>query len=66
MYKVLKNFTDKYTKVKYKAGDEVYFDEKRAEEILSVGELIEKIKPVEEVVEETEEVVEKKPRKKKK
>ena len=59
MYKVLKNFTDKYTKAKYKVGDEVDFTEKRAKEILTVGKLIEKIeKPV---VEETVEEV--KPRK---
>ena len=59
MYKVLKSFTDKYTKAKYKAGDIVEFTEKRAKEILTVGNLIEKIEVV------TEEVVEvEKPKKK--
>ena len=58
MYKVLKNFTDKYTGVRYKAGDIVEFTEKRAKEILTVGNLIEKI----EVVETVEEV--EKPKKK--
>ncbi len=57
MYKVLKNFIDKYTKVKYKVGDEVDFDEKRAKEILKVGKLIEKIEePIEEVQEVKAEV----------
>lgn len=59
MYKVLKNFTDKNTKAKYKVGDEVDFTEKRAKEILTVGNLIEKIEEV--IVEETVEEV--KPRK---
>lgn len=65
MYKVLKNFTDKNTKAKYKVGDEVDFTEKRAKEILTVGNLIEKIEEVQlmtsQVVEETVEEV--KPRK---
>lgn len=52
MYKVLKNFTDKYTGVRYKAGDIVEFTEKRAKEILTVGNLIEKIEV--ETVEEVE------------
>ena len=59
MYKVLKNFTDKYTGARYKTGDIVEFTEKRAKEILTVGNLIEKIEV------ETEEVVEvEKPKKK--
>ena len=68
-YKVLKNFNDKYTKVKYKVGDVVDFTEERAREILLVGNLIEKVivEKTEEVetTETTEEVVEKKSRKRK-
>lgn len=64
MYKVIKNFTDKHTKVKYKVGDVVEFSTTRANEILTVGKLIEKVEEVTEKV--TEDVVEKKPRKKKK
>lgn len=43
-YIVLKEFTDKYTKVKYKPGDVLDITGKRAKEILSVDELIKKIK----------------------
>lgn len=75
MYKIIRSFADKYTDRKYVVGEEVDFTEKRAKEILSVGKLIEKIEVEEvvEVVEETtlaaeettEEVVEKKSRKRK-
>ena len=57
MYKIIKNFNDKYTKVKYKVGDVVDFSTTRANEILTVGKLIEKIEEVETVE------VEEKPRK---
>ena len=43
MYKVLKNFKDKYTGERYEAGSEQVFSEKRAKEILKKGNLIEKI-----------------------
>ena len=67
MYKVLKNFTDKYTNAKYKAGDEVDFTEKRAKEILTVGNLIEKIVEVQLMTSQVDEVVEvEKPKKKSK
>ncbi len=43
-YKVLKNFTDKYDNtIKYVENDIVEFTGKRAKEILSVDNLIEKI-----------------------
>lgn len=43
-YKILENFTDKYNKtIKYKTNDIVEFTEERANEILKVGNLIEKI-----------------------
>lgn len=42
-YKVIKRFTDKYNRTKYKVGDELELTDKRAKEILSVKELIEKI-----------------------
>ena len=42
-YKVLVNFTDKYnSSIKYKTNDIVEFTEERANEILKVGNLIEK------------------------
>ena len=63
MYKVIKNFTDKSTKARYKVGEEIDFTEKRAKEILSVGNLIEKI---EEKTEEVEKVETKKKSTKKK
>lgn len=49
-YLVIKNFTDKYDKsIKYKVGDIVEFTKKRANEILKVDKLIEKIEePTEE------------------
>jgi len=50
MYKVIKNFRDKYTGIMYKAGDVVDFTPARVNEILEVGNLIEKteeITPVE-------------------
>lgn len=43
MYKIIENFTDKVTGRKYKIGEIVKFSNKRAKEILSVGNLIEKI-----------------------
>ena len=63
MYKVIKNFTDKYTKARYKVGEEIDFTEKRAKEIISFGNLIEKI---EEKTEEVEKVETKKKSTKKK
>ena len=45
MYRILKNFTDKNTKKKYKVGDEENFTEDRANEILAFGEYIEFIQP---------------------
>lgn len=42
-YKVLRNFTDKYNEsIEYKINDIVEFTEERANEILRVGDLIEK------------------------
>ena len=63
-YRIVKSFTDKYDKtIKYEK-DKVYeFTEERANEILSVGNLIEKI---EEVVEPAEKVVEETKKKKSK
>ena len=49
MYKVIKGFNDKYTGEKYKVGDVVEFSTTRANEILTVDKLIEKI--VEETIE---------------
>lgn len=66
MYKVIKSFNDKYTQTKYKVGDEVFFTDKRAKEILSVGNLIEKIEETEEVVETVDETVSTKKKNKKK
>ena len=42
-YIVLKNFTDKYTKVKYEVNDVLELTEERAKEILSVDKLIKKV-----------------------
>ena len=42
-YKVLRDFTDKYDEsIEYKINDIVVFTEERANEILRVGDLIEK------------------------
>ena len=42
-YIVLKNFTDKYTKVKYEVNQVIELTEERAKEILSVDKLIKKV-----------------------
>lgn len=42
-YKVIKDFTDIHTYRKYKAGDVIEITKERANEILSVGELITKV-----------------------
>ena len=65
-YKVIKSFTDKYTKEKYAVGDVLELTEKRAKEILSVGKLIEKIEVETNEVEETEQVEAPKKNKRKK
>lgn len=43
-YKVVKEFTDKYTKEKYPVGKILELTEERANEILSVDKLIVKVK----------------------
>lgn len=43
MYKILKNFKDKYTGERYKAGQTKHFTDERAREILLVDKLIELI-----------------------
>ena len=64
-YKVIKSFTDKYTKTKYQVGDVLELTDERAKEILSVGKLIEKIE-VETSENETEQVETPKKNKRKK
>ena len=70
MYKIIKEFRDKETQVKYKVGEVVEFTDKRANEILKVGKLIEKIEEKEQIQEEkpletaeNDEKIEEKPRK---
>lgn len=43
MYRIIENFIDKNTGRRYEIGEIVKFSNKRAKEILSVGNLIEKI-----------------------
>lgn len=43
-FKILEKFSDKYTGAIYEKGETADFTKKRAEEILSVGRFIEKIK----------------------
>ena len=43
-YKVIKDFTDKNTYKKYVVGDVIEITKERANEILSKGELITKVK----------------------
>lgn len=43
MYTVIEKFADKYTGRVYEPGEKVNFNKDRAEEILAVGKLIEKI-----------------------
>lgn len=64
-YKVLRNFTDKYDEsIEYKINDIVEFTEERANEILRVGDLIEKQKE-EQIDKEVNLKVEKKAKKRK-
>lgn len=42
-YKVIKAFTDKHTYKKYNIGDVIEITKERADEILSIGELITKV-----------------------
>lgn len=64
-YKVLRNFTDKYDEsIEYKINDIVVFTEERANEILRVGDLIEKQKE-EQIDKEVNLKVEKKAKKRK-
>ena len=54
-YKILADFTDKYDySINYKANDIVKFTKKRAEEILTIGNLIEKFKETEDSSQENE------------
>ena len=64
--KVLREFIDKYTKQLHKVGEEFEVDEKRFEEIQTVGNLVVKVEEPEIVEEPTEEVEETKPTKGKK
>ena len=57
MYKILKNFKDKYTGERYLAGKEEDFSDKRAKEILKKGNLIEKVEIKKPVVEKAEEKI---------
>lgn len=57
--RILINFDDKETKAKYKRNDEVYFSEKRAEELLKNPCLVEKIEEIEEQEENKTEKTEK-------
>jgi hypothetical protein len=43
-YKVIDNFTDKYTGERYKIGDILELTKERANEILKVGKFLEEIK----------------------
>jgi hypothetical protein len=56
MYKILKNFKDKYTGERYVAGSEKDFSDKRAKEILKKGNLIEKIENKEPIVDKDEKI----------
>ena len=56
MYKILKNFKDKYTGERYVAGSEKDFSDKRAKEILKKGNLIEKIENKEPIVDKEEKI----------
>ncbi len=56
MYKILKNFKDKYTGERYVAGSEKDFSDKRAKEILKKGNLIEKIENKKPIVDKDEKI----------
>lgn len=56
MYKILKNFKDKHTGERYVAGSEKDFSDKRAKEILTKGNLIEKVEEKKPIVEKKEKI----------
>lgn len=56
MYKILKNFKDKYTGERYVAGSEKDFSDKRAKEILKKGNLIEKTENKKPIVDKDEKI----------